>query len=54
MNWRDFFFFSWLASDDENEELRRENQELRDELDRLRADEDDDDFDNYEHFDEEQ
>jgi len=34
MQWSDFFLFSWLVSEDENEQLRRENEELRQELHR--------------------
>ena len=32
MNWKDFFFISWFISDQENEDLRRENEELRERL----------------------
>ena len=32
MNWMDFFFISWFISDEENENLRRENKELRERL----------------------
>ncbi len=32
MKWSDFFLFSWLVSEDENEQLRRENEALREQL----------------------
>ncbi len=32
MNWSDFFLFSWFLSEDENEQLRRENEALRQQL----------------------
>ena len=32
MKWSDFFLFSWLVSEDENEQLRRENEALRKQL----------------------
>jgi hypothetical protein len=42
MDWSKFFFFSWLVSDNEKEQLRRENEALRQELGRLRQIEEDD------------
>ena len=32
MKWSDFFLFSWFLSEDENEQLRQENEALREEL----------------------
>ncbi len=32
MKWSDFFLFSWLVSEDDNEQLRRENEALREQL----------------------
>lgn len=41
LDWSKFFFFSWLVSDNENEQLRQENEALRNELERLQLDEED-------------
>ena len=36
MNWKDFFFFSWMVEEDENDQLREENERLMEENERLR------------------
>lgn len=43
MDWRDFFFLSWMVEDDENEQLRQENARLRAELDERENDDQEDD-----------
>jgi regulator of replication initiation timing len=43
MDWSKFFLFSWFVSDNENDRLRAENEQLRQQLAQLEQEEWEDD-----------